>query len=145
MVKFKHESQETETKYCMVVRSFGLLSVVRPLTTGTKNNPDDDNTIFLAVNGLRNQWAMCSNTKAAGRFELVWAPIKGHKDYSYDTCQSIILVAEKCEDPDEDGEVEGDYEGDEDDYEGDGGKEAEGNKEDEGDKEDEETMEEATN
>ncbi|KAJ7320923.1 WSC domain-containing protein [Mycena albidolilacea] len=93
MVEFKHESQETQTKYCMV------------------NNPDDANTIFLAVNGLYKQWAMCSNTKAGGRFDLVWAPIKEHKDYSYNTCRSVILVAEKCGDPDEEGDYGSDVEG----------------------------------
>ncbi|KAF7302009.1 hypothetical protein MIND_00767200 [Mycena indigotica] len=53
--------------------------------------PGQDGTV-LAVNGRSDLWALCANTSAAGRVDLVFDPIPNHPRYELANCRSVYLT-----------------------------------------------------
>ncbi|KAI0040111.1 WSC-domain-containing protein [Auriscalpium vulgare] len=46
---------------------------------------------LLAVNGHADQWAVCPNSTADGRLDVVFAPIANHPHYSLSECADIFI------------------------------------------------------
>jgi hypothetical protein len=46
---------------------------------------------LLAFNGQTSQFALCTNTSANARVDVVFAPVTGHPHYNIDTCQPIKI------------------------------------------------------
>ncbi|KAF8059473.1 hypothetical protein FPV67DRAFT_443180 [Lyophyllum atratum] len=45
----------------------------------------------LAANGDTERWALCSNSTAGGRVDVVWAPRVGHPHYVKDDCNEVYI------------------------------------------------------
>ncbi|KAF7361180.1 Copper radical oxidase [Mycena sanguinolenta] len=86
-VVFKHTFSKSSTKFCTV------------------SNPDDDGeTDLLGVNGQHDQWAICPTKGLTGGpgNVVVWAPTLANPNYVHDECESIFIVAQYCEEGDDD-------------------------------------------
>ncbi|KAF7302017.1 hypothetical protein MIND_00768100 [Mycena indigotica] len=46
----------------------------------------------LGVNGRSDQWALCANSSASGRMDLVFSPLPTHPHYNQSSCQSVYLT-----------------------------------------------------
>jgi len=45
----------------------------------------------LSANGLTDLWALCTNTTAGGRVDVVYSPIANHPHYNRDECQDVYI------------------------------------------------------
>ncbi|TFK98906.1 hypothetical protein BDV98DRAFT_571934 [Pterulicium gracile] len=48
-------------------------------------------TSQLAVSGQTDQWALCSNSTAGGRLDVVYSPTSNHPHYNIATCNSVSI------------------------------------------------------
>jgi hypothetical protein len=45
----------------------------------------------LSANGHTDLWALCTNTSAGGRVDVVYSPIANHPHYNLDECQDVYI------------------------------------------------------
>ena len=62
----------------------------------TQPNPISPNGPFigfpaLSIAGHADKWALCTNTTAGGRVDIVYSPIATSPDYSLSGCQNVVL------------------------------------------------------
>ncbi|KAJ7116522.1 hypothetical protein C8R44DRAFT_926749 [Mycena epipterygia] len=55
-----------------------------------------DDAPLVAVAGQNDLWALCPNSTASGRPDIVWAPRAGHAHYTVTECKSVKLVVDYC-------------------------------------------------
>ena len=73
-----------------------LLSSFISLMKYTQPNPISPDGPFigfpaLSVSGHSDKWALCTNTTAGGRVDVVFSPIATSPHYSLSGCQNVVL------------------------------------------------------